>query len=126
VSVFGENVHVQFCFYHLIQSIWRKIKALELANIYETSDEFRLFCGQIYALAFLPVDEVTDGIIHLKDTVPEKTENLLEYFDSTYVSGQLLLQRHNDGLRLNFRRIKIPSTFLPCRWNMHEVTMVDL
>ena len=97
--VFGE----QLCFYNLIQSIWRKPLALGLANMYEISDYFRLFCGQIDALAFLPVEEVTDGMIHLKDTVLEEAETWLEYFNSTYVSGQLRPRRHHDGLGLNFR-----------------------
>jgi len=84
---------------------------------------FGLFCGQIDALAFLPVDEVTDCMSHLKDTAPEEAETLLEYFDSTNVSGQLRPWHHHDGLRLNFRRT--PPTLLHYQWNMHEVTMAN-
>jgi len=123
VSIFGEHVHVEFCFYHLTQSIWRKIQPVRLPNMYETNDDFRLFCGQIDAFVFLLVDEVTDGIIHPKDTAPEKAKILLEYFDSTYVSGQLRSRRHHDGLGLIFWRT--PRTFLSYRWHMHEVTIAD-
>ena len=32
VSVFGEQVTIQYCFYHLTQSIWRKIQSLGLTT----------------------------------------------------------------------------------------------
>ena len=51
--------------------------------MYETKDDFRLFCGQIDTLAFLPVDEDTDGMIYMKDTASEEAELLRENFDVT-------------------------------------------
>ena len=33
-AVFGEHVTIQYCFYHLTQSIWRKIQSLGLTNLY--------------------------------------------------------------------------------------------
>lgn len=125
-SVFGDHVNIQYCFYHLTQSIWRKIQSLGLTNVYETVDDFRLFCGQIDALAFLPPDQVTEGMAHLRDSVPEEAAPLLEYFDATYVTGQLRPRVHGaqiDGLRLNFRRIA--PIFPPAQWNMHDVTLAD-
>ena len=65
-SVFGEHVNIKFCFYHLTQSIWRKIQSLGLSNHYERDNDFRLYCGQIDALAFLPLDEVQQGMAYLK------------------------------------------------------------
>ena len=87
--VFGEQVQVQFCFYHLSQSIWRRIQHLGLKNLYELNNEFRLFCGQLDALVFLPPEDVKEGMVHLHFTMPEEAAPLLEYFDSTYISGQL-------------------------------------
>ena len=122
MSVFGQQAKIQYYFYHLTQSIWRKIQSLGL-TLYENDNDFRLFCGQIEALAFLPPDEVTDGITYLRNSAPEAASELLNYFDSTYVSGQLRPRRHQDLLKLNFHRI--PPLFPPHRWNMHEVTMAD-
>jgi len=34
-------------------------------------------------LAFLPVGDVKDGMAYLKNIVPEETEMLLNYFDSS-------------------------------------------
>ncbi|XP_076039031.1 uncharacterized protein LOC143024135 [Oratosquilla oratoria] len=92
-AVFGEEIQVRFCFYHLSQSIWRQIQGLGLKNLYESDDEFRLFCGQLDALAFLPTEDVHEGMKHLRSTMPNEAAALVEYFDSTYVSGQLRHQR---------------------------------
>ena len=54
------------------------------------NDDFRLYCGQIDALAFLPIDKINEGITFLRDTAPEEALPLLDYFDNTYVTGQLL------------------------------------
>lgn len=117
-SEFGAHAQIQFCFYHLAQSIWRKVQNLDVQALYERDSEFRLFYGQIDALAFLPLDEVNDGEQHLRELVPEEVEPLLEYFENTYVTGQLR-PRRGDGLRLSFRRV--PLMFEPAKWNMHEL-----
>ena len=82
-------MNIQYCFYHLTQSIWRKIQSLGLTNLYESNDDFRLFCGKIDALAFLPVDEVSEGMAFLRESAPDKAAPLLEYFDTTYVTGHM-------------------------------------
>ena len=122
-TVFGDHVHIQYCFYHLTQSIWKKIQALGLSNSYQNDEEFRLFCGAIDALAFLPVNEVSEGMNHLKETCPDEAKPLLEYFDQTYVTGHLRQRQSPDGLRVIVRRT--PPMFLPKNWNMHDVTVSD-
>ena len=81
-----EEASTQGCFYHLTQSMWRKIQNLGPSNTYKASDEFRQFCSEFDALAFLQVVDVPAGMQHLKDTCPEEATSLLEYFDQTYVS----------------------------------------
>ena len=60
---------------------------------------------------------------YLRYSAPEEASELLNYFDSTYVTGQLRPRRHQDPLKLNFRRI--PPLFPPHRWNMHKMNMAD-
>jgi hypothetical protein len=61
-----------------------------------TWQDFRLFCGMVDGLAFLPVPDLTNGIHLLRtlcpDDPPEAVE-LLDYFDSTYIIGRL--RQHN-------------------------------
>ena len=62
---------------------------LGLAQSYRDSEEY--FCCTIDALAFLPVDQVSDGIQYLFSDAPEGNHDtpieLLTYFDATYVTG---------------------------------------
>ena len=124
-SVFGKHVQVKFCFYHLTQSTWRRIQTLGLANLYQDNENFRLFCGQLDGLALLPVEEVREGMLHLRDIAPEEANPLVEYFDKTYVSGQLRLrnapQQNNDNAVVRFRRV--PPLFDQAKWNVHDATL---
>jgi hypothetical protein len=76
----------------MTQASWRKIQQLGLMPLYNNDDDFRLFCGMMESLAFLPVPYLTNGIHLLRtlcpDDQPEAAE-LLDYFDSTYISGRL-------------------------------------
>ena len=54
---------------------------------YKSDENFRLFCGMLDGLAFLPVCDVTAGLDHLRTIMPPAAGPLVEYFDSTYVNG---------------------------------------
>ena len=125
-AVFGRHINHQGCFYHLTQATWRKIQHLGLVPLYNTDDDFRLFCGMLDGLAFLPVPELTNGITLLRTLCPDdppEVEDLLDYFDTTYVSGVLRQQNvvQNQAARLVFRRN--PPMFLPAIWNVHDATV---
>ena len=60
-QVFGSQVETHGCFFHLTQATWRQIQSEGLSNLYKTDEEFRLFCGMMDGLAFLPVQEVKQG-----------------------------------------------------------------
>ena len=93
-AVFSRHINHQCCFYHLTQASWRKILQLGLVPLYN-NDDFRLFCGMMGGLAFLPVPDLTNGI-HLLRTLcpddPSEAAELLDYFDSTYISGRVRQQ----------------------------------
>ena len=65
-AVFGQQVQVQFCFFHLTQSTWRKIQEMGIAATYRTDNNFRHFCGMLDGLAFLPPTDVSAGITYLR------------------------------------------------------------
>ena len=120
-AVFGRHINHQGCFYHLIQASWRKIQQLGLVPLYNNNDDFRLFRGMIEDVAFLPVPDLTNGI-HLlrtlcRDDPPEAAE-LLDYFDSTYISARL--RQQNQVVRLVLRRS--PPMFPPAIWNVHDTS----
>jgi hypothetical protein len=47
---------------------WRNIQQLGLVPLYKNDDDFRLFCGMMNVLAFLPVPDLINGI-HLLRTL---------------------------------------------------------
>ena len=124
-TVFGRHINHQGCFYNLTQASWRKIQQLGLVPLYN-DDDFRLFCDMMDGLAFFPVPDLTNGIRLLRtlcpDDPPEAAE-LIEYFDSTYISGRLRQQNpaQNKAVRLVSRRI--PPMFPPAIWNVHNTTV---
>ena len=125
-AVFGRHINHQSCFYHLTQASWRKIQQLGLMSLYNNDDDFRLLCGMMEGLAFLPVPDLTNGIHLLRtlcpDDPPEEAE-LLYYFDSTYVSGRLRQQNpaQNQAVHMGLRRS--PPMFPPAIWNVHDATV---
>jgi len=60
-QVFGCHVETHGCFFHLTQATWRRIQFEGLSNLYKTNVDFRLFCGMMDGLAFLPLQEVKLG-----------------------------------------------------------------
>jgi hypothetical protein len=121
-AVLGAHVTIQGCFYHLTQSTWRKIQGLGLTDLYRTNEEFRLFCGQLDGLALLPLAQVPAGMKNLKQNAPPEAIELVEYFDSTYVSGALRRRPLADGVAgVHFRRT--PPQFPPEVWNVNNATL---
>jgi len=60
--IFGNDINIRGCFYHLCQSTYRKVQALGLSNRYQEDEGFRLFCAMIDSLAFLPLNKVKEGM----------------------------------------------------------------
>lgn len=126
-TVFGMNIQIHGCFYHLTQSTWRKIQNLGLVPLYRSNEEVKLFCGMLDALAFLPVQEVQEGLDHLKANIPhDDLDPLISYFEATYVTGSYRpIQRPAgpDGVLPPLRMRRIPPLYPPETWNCNQITM---
>ena len=86
----------------------------------------KLFCGMLDGLAFLLEDEVEEGMDYLRNIIPDGLESLLEYFDSTYVSGtyrRIQPPQRPDGTLPPLRMRRKPPTFPPSIWNVHNITI---
>ena len=88
------------CYFHLCQSVLRKINEVGLKKAYTTTPELALALKMVPATAFLPVEQVEDGfnlvmeevgdiLLRLKseDEVSEKVEQFACYFQKTYIRG---------------------------------------
>ncbi|XP_042143566.1 uncharacterized protein LOC121833919 [Ixodes scapularis] len=86
-AVFGEDVTTKGCFFHLCQSTHRKVRELGLISRYKTDDRFKKMCGMLDGLAFLPPDLVPVGLDYIRGQAPTDLDDLIDYFDATYVNG---------------------------------------
>ena len=73
------------------------------------NDDVPLFFGRLVAVAFLPLADVSAGLARVRAIAPQGVLAVLDYFDSTYVSGA------------GGRSPMSP----PSIWNVRDATMND-
>ena len=78
------------CYFHLSQSVLHKINELGMKTDYESDDELRGCVRCLSALAHVPVDDVAESFDLLSEQMPEheKMNELLSYFEHTYITGR--------------------------------------
>ena len=113
--VFGVNLRINGCFYHLKQSIFRHAVDLGLRMyIVDGSNQLdpliREFVGMIAALAFvLALNDIQRALQVLFANIPNPMITpLVEYFDESYVRGPMM----NGQPR-----------FQPALWNKYDITL---
>ncbi|CAF1533811.1 unnamed protein product [Adineta ricciae] len=98
------------CYFHLRQSIHRKLQALGHQQQYETDADFAHNIHKIAALTFLDENAVVNGFEHLSMNLTSEFENILDYFEGTYIG------------RLRSNRTRRNPLFPIPFWNMHTRT----
>lgn len=100
------------CFFHLGQSVYRKVQAEGLQEIYNdpADREFKLHIHMMTALAFVPVEHVQEVFRLFKCKVPENVLPIVDYFEETYVLG-----RPGRG-----RRRAVPPRYPVPLWNQFQ------
>ena len=121
-AVFESEASISGCFYHLTQSTWRRVQSEGLQKLYNENTSVREFCGKIDGLAFLPVEDVKDGMKLLYDEAPDHLRCLVEYFDANYVNGGFKAKANKDN-QLIIRLHRVPPKFPPSVWNVHSTTL---
>lgn len=80
------ELKIRGCFFHLQQSIWRKIQSAGLQANYQNDEEYALMLKLLPSIAFVPSHKVLDEFNKLVSTVdfPEEMLPVVDYFESTY------------------------------------------
>ncbi|CAM4835599.1 unnamed protein product [Rotaria magnacalcarata] len=104
---FPQTLH-KGCYFHHIQSIYRRIQNLGLATVYSEDEEIRTCCRKLMALAFLPLDEVESSFYNLRGIVNSRVKELLHQlflYHDDYWMNKVRLQSIHLGFhnRLNRR-----------------------
>ena len=76
-------------FFHLGQSVYRKVKELGLSGKYLADEGCRLRAKTLAALAFLPIEEVTEGYELIEGGFADEEQEFLAYFAATYIGRRL-------------------------------------
>ena len=79
----GAQAHL--CYFHLGQSVDRKVVQCGLRDRYADDEGFRLRTKMLSASAFLPVDQVGQGFEMLEEEFSGEEAEIPEYFESNYV-----------------------------------------
>lgn len=111
------------CFFHLGQSLWRKIQNIGLAQRYSSDAEFALHVRELLALAFVPAADIPNAFSILcssdfwkvdeEDEYSPMLQELLAYFESTYI-----------GIETRTQATRGQAMFPPELWSVHEITIL--
>jgi hypothetical protein len=107
------RAEVSGCYFHLCQSVLRKVNEVGLKAEYESNDEITGFIRCITALSHVPAADVVDAFDILVQQMPrnEKVEEVATYFERTYVRGR---RRPGRGEHYN------PPIFPVAVWNKFD------
>jgi len=106
------GVPVTGCFFHLTQSIYRRVQEEGLARRYRDPDDrsIRDFAHMTAALAFVPVSDVHTVFQLLRDECPDEYLPVMQYFGDTYVLRRQRTRRGN----------WTEPCYAPCLWNQYD------
>ena len=95
------------CYFHLGQSVYRNLQQHGLQAKYASDPEFKLRVKMLSAIAFLPIEDAVAGFDMLDPLFENDEQDLLGYFERTYVG-----RRAGAGRRPPLFRIDL--------WNVHN------
>ena len=79
-----RSASISTCLFHFGQNIYRKVCEFGFKHKHHTDDEFSIKIRCLYVLAFLPVDDATEGFEELTDD-EDTPQEIVSYFEATYI-----------------------------------------
>lgn len=89
------NARITGCYFHLAQSVLRKVNEVGLKTDYENRDDIRIAIRSLAALSHVPVDDVPEAFDLLAESMPvaDHIDEVVTYFEHSYVRGRRLRGR---------------------------------
>lgn len=108
-----QTADITGCYFHLCQSVIRKVNEIGLKTDYETDDTIRGCVRCLPALSHVPAADVLAAFELLIETFPphERLTELVAYFELTYIRG-----RRRPGRGENYA----PAVFPIQLWNQYD------
>ena len=84
------SVPTSCCYFHLSQSIYRRVQEAGVQVAYNDRDDWRIkeITHMMLSLAFIPIDDVNRVFDLLQAAVPTTFKCVVDYFNHTYVKGR--------------------------------------
>ena len=108
VSLNFQQATHRGCYYHFMQALWRKVQSLGLAQCYISSDPtLKHFVKKMAAYSFCPLTFIRTTWLAVQQEAPQipYVDELVSYFDSTWMNGQFKRDQWNyfnfEGPRTN-------------------------
>ncbi|CAF1415647.1 unnamed protein product [Adineta ricciae] len=113
-DIFPNSAH-RGCLFHFGQAVWRHVQDNGLTRKYEDDDTFRLNVRKLLVLPFVSASEVIEAFDLLADDFDDEAENLVEYFEETWIGEKKI--RGNGRKKPKFNNEL---------WNVYEHVMNNL
>ena len=88
INTFAEvwpRTYIKGCFFHLSQSVYRKVQDLGLKTIYSNNTAFSINVRMLPTLAYLPSQFVLTAFESLKSQLPHEALAVYNFFGDIYV-----------------------------------------
>ena len=83
------GAEIKGCFSHLSQNIFRQVQEKGLQNRYRDDSDFSLAVRMVAALAFVPVEKITEAYEELEQHLDDDDYNIIcDYFEDNYIGRQ--------------------------------------
>jgi len=119
INAFSEvfpSAAISGCYFHLTQSVIRKVVEVGLKTEYEHNNHIRGYIRCLSALAFVPEDDVMEAFELLVETMPDADhlDEVTTFFEHTYIRGRRLRGRGD---------VYGPALFPIETWNKHAAAV---
>ena len=114
-SVFPSS-SIAGCFFHLGQSVWKKVNNVGLREKYVSEENVRTLIKMMTCTAFLPTNDVIRGFEAIRnlENYDECLDVVFDYFEDNYLGRPMTNNRR--------RRPKFPLSW----WNVFNRVQMDL
>ncbi|KAK3921780.1 Tryptophan synthase alpha chain [Frankliniella fusca] len=119
---------LRLCFFHLGQSVYRKVQNLGLAVLYNHPEDrqYKVAVHQMLSVAFVPVEDVKDFLAELRPELPRQLRVLADYFEETYIPKLKIpcwVVERPRCLRAGRQACPKPPRYAIEDWNQHNAAL---
>lgn len=116
-----EPTSVRCCFFHMCQSVYRRVVDEGLKTQYNGEDRNIKKCVHaLCALAFVPADKVLEHFRTIRDELPDELDGVVDYFELNYIRRLKIKRRRGTA---GIRMVYYPPRFPPELWNQYDAVL---